>query len=1191
MGAEASRFSDASLARSGSTGLSSLGRGGKKDSRANSEMSEGFLGKEIMLPQMEGEGPVRVDRICAVVGVNETLSVRTDENVMSSYLVSDKPFRLKLLLCVFSAVKGLMIVNDVGQKERVSVNSKYPDFEAVPKKSETGRVFYIGDVDANLDECQVFEGPNVLPPAEWPRDEFMQSNLYLLDGEGTVLFSTGTSFKVHSQDYVMVLRLIEKERAMRKEQMAESLGMDFHELDFLFTEEYKALGGSIALRPYRFITAADGAKLCYQEFMPVDAKPSVYIIHLHIPGYSSSMHQYFGEMMCTNHNACFLNVDVRGCGRSEGQLGKPNSRTQYLGDIRTIVRSLKWNLKGPVIVGGFGAGAGLALKYSGWKQREEADGYFFYGHEFGLDFDVWREGALDALDAQFATKYNYSNMVLDKITMGLLSNRPAMSSRTIPENEKTVAELHSQSLETNKIDLNVACVNQIYSSNPSLYFKSRIKKPFFVFAAENDELLDIVKLEKKVMQGKNSNIVKIPECKHLGAVFKIAEYFKPCIDKVKEKYVQPVDKKWAKNCRKRAEALAQKTFPETQTGNSLRELQHLLKDMPDVYPTYLEGRDGSRLMFYEVGPENDEERVATIIFHGVSFVFHQPLCEHLKKHYNIASVVFCYSSEGLKDYRPWHNSSESYLTDLKNVIDHIKYRRLQKPILLGGAGIFGSAMLSYHAWPKKSTVDGYIFISSPFSWKDESMVDMRRFNNVMRTKMSVRSYYNMCYCRKSNNAKMYFRKKYLSEIQKIEPNWPRKLNSEFVDTFAPVESEKVASSLDEAVCCIIGAKDKVLKADAVKRFAEHSFKTHPSMIKVTVLEDKGAAVEVLNGCGDEIGSWVDFIAKASATPEIPKRMDDANEGSFHIKQLVGRGTFGEVFLCIDKVTKDYYAMKVLDAKKIFRLKQVQHTIQEKQVLSKLHHPLCLSLVSAFKDNESLFMVTEYIVGGELYTLLKLCGRLEEKMTKFYVSEVLVAIDYLHSLGIVYRDLKPENILITAKGHIKLIDFGFAKEIGNGKAKSFVGSPVYIAPEVIKTREGYGKSCDLWSIGVLTVELLSGHLPFKNQNMTVLFNLICKSAYHPPSFFSEDEKSFVQGLLTKSPLLRLGCGKRGAQEVKEHPFFKHTDWELVEKCKTTPPYIPPFHSKGDTGNFLAVRPARKQVNSPIPGFTMDLFKGF
>ena len=301
---------------------------------------------------------------------------------------------------------------------------------------------------------------------------------------------------------------------------------------------------------------------------------------------------------------------------------------------------------------------------------------------------------------------------------------------------------------------------------------------------------------------------------------------------------------------------------------------------------------------------------------------------------------------------------------------------------------------------------------------------------------------------------------------------------------------------------------------------------------------------------------------------------------FKILKNLGKGNFGKVYLVRSKIDDKFYAMKVLRKQKIKELDNVNQTKAEREILEKLNHPFIMKLRYAFQTVDKLHLVTDFMQGGELFTHLHKESRFEESKAIFYISEVILAIEYLHKNNIIYRDLKPENILIGSDGHIKLTDFGLSKILINSestKSYTICGTPEYLAPEVINSR-GYDKNIDWWSVGALFYKLLSGVSPIKNNKGKSYDISNYGTKIDTPHYFSYDAKSFIYDILQVDPQLRLGS-KRGADEIKEHALFNKVNWKLLAMKKIKPPLIPITNNETDLKYFDLTYTEKTIRNSP------------
>ncbi|KAG0764307.1 hypothetical protein G6F16_006964 [Rhizopus arrhizus] len=285
---------------------------------------------------------------------------------------------------------------------------------------------------------------------------------------------------------------------------------------------------------------------------------------------------------------------------------------------------------------------------------------------------------------------------------------------------------------------------------------------------------------------------------------------------------------------------------------------------------------------------------------------------------------------------------------------------------------------------------------------------------------------------------------------------------------------------------------------------------------------------------------------------------------FQLLRTLGTGSFGRVHLSRSKHNHRYYAIKVLKKSEIVRLKQVEHTNNEKHILETTANPFMVNLWGTFQDDINLYMVMDYVPGGELFSILRKAKRFPDHVARFYAAEVVLVIEYLHSKNIIYRDLKPENILIDANGHIKITDFGFAKYVPD-VTWTLCGTPDYLAPEVIQSK-GYGKAVDWWSLGILIFEMLAGHPPFFDDDHLKLYEKIIQSKIRWPAYFDPHARDLLKRLLISDLSRRFGNLKRGAQDIKDHAWFGATDFIKLANRQTKPPFVPKIQGEGDCSHF-------------------------
>ncbi|XP_014249762.1 protein kinase DC2 [Cimex lectularius] len=283
-----------------------------------------------------------------------------------------------------------------------------------------------------------------------------------------------------------------------------------------------------------------------------------------------------------------------------------------------------------------------------------------------------------------------------------------------------------------------------------------------------------------------------------------------------------------------------------------------------------------------------------------------------------------------------------------------------------------------------------------------------------------------------------------------------------------------------------------------------------------------------------------------------------------IIKTIGTGTFGRVCLCREKESGEYLAVKILAISDVIRLKQVEHVRNEKEILSDIKHPFIVNLWWHFRDSCFLYMVFDYVPGGELFSYLRNAGRFPPNTGMFFTAEIVLALEYLHSQSIVYRDLKPENLLLDREGHLKMTDFGFAKKLTD-RTWTLCGTPEYLAPEIIQSK-GHNKAVDWWALGVLVYEMLAGYPPFFDKNPFGIYEKILAGKIDWSHHLDPIAKDLIKKLLVQDRTKRLGNMKNGAEDVKRHRWFKSIDWTEVVHKKLKPPFVPKVRFEGDTRNF-------------------------
>ena len=334
---------------------------------------------------------------------------------------------------------------------------------------------------------------------------------------------------------------------------------------------------------------------------------------------------------------------------------------------------------------------------------------------------------------------------------------------------------------------------------------------------------------------------------------------------------------------------------------------------------------------------------------------------------------------------------------------------------------------------------------------------------------------------------------------------------------------------------------------------------------------------------DEVMAWVVALRSATFQNKVKLTMD-----SFNIISVIGRGFYGKVMLVEMKSNGKLFAIKTVHKSRLISTRKVHTVLNERNIMVKANNPFIVELFYAFQTESKFYLVMEYVPGGELFRHVKEEKKLPLAESRLYIAEIALALDYLHSIGVIYRDLKTENILLGKDGHVKLTDFGLAKDLSFLEVtSSFCGTTEYIAPEIIR-REPYSYSIDWWALGILTYELIFGVTPFFDRNRSKMFQAITLNEPRYPADAEPNTINFINRLLTKDPKRRANF-----TQLKNHPFWNNLNFDDVLAKKIKPAFIPDIKDNKSTNNFydeFTAEPAADSIASSIDS-SQNNFTGF
>ncbi|XP_058766651.1 uncharacterized protein LOC131640258 isoform X1 [Vicia villosa] len=451
-----------------------------------------------------------------------------------------------------------------------------------------------------------------------------------------------------------------------------------------------------------------------------------------------------------------------------------------------------------------------------------------------------------------------------------------------------------------------------------------------------------------------------------------------------------------------------------------------------------------------------------------------------------------------------------------------------------------------------------------------------------------------------------------SWLSKFQPRDRLRASTRKKDDVMGGTEDSDASVDDESLSSV--TKQKVA---AAKQYIENHYKEQMKSLQErkerrTILEKKLADADVSE---EDQNNLLKFLEKKE-TEYMRLQRHKMGVEDFEMLTMIGKGAFGEVRVCREKTTDHVFAMKKLKKSEMLRRGQVEHVRAERNLLAEVDSNCIVKLYCSFQDDDYLYLIMEYLPGGDMMTLLMRKDTLTEDEARFYVGETVLAIESIHKHNYIHRDIKPDNLLLDKYGHLKLSDFGLCKPLdcstleesdfsqnanGTGQgddragpkrtqqeqlenwqknrrtlAYSTVGTPDYIAPEVL-LKKGYGMECDWWSLGAIMYEMLVGYPPFYSDDPMSTCRKIVNWKSHLK--FPEEARLSPEAIDLISKLLcnvNQRLGSNGAVEIKSHPFFEGVQWEKLYQMEAA--FTPEVNDELDTQNFEKFEEADSQTHS-------------
>jgi alpha-beta hydrolase superfamily lysophospholipase len=891
--------------------------------------------------------------------------------------------------------------------------------------------------------------------------------------------------------------------------------------------------------PFKFLLGAKDTLLAYRIFSPINRESIV--ANVIMVATDTTFLEYLAAAISSSHPIRIILFDLRGFGYSGGKRGHTPSIDQVYRDLSQMVRHVKGFSSKPVLMCGFFFGGGIVINYDHFKDKEPVDGYIVISPIFGRSW-AWREG-VNALREDKVIKRYPGRLMIASLTGGRINGGKVAIKMKVDENTYDFSPMH----------VPVITANYVLSYQIDLSGKpfGRLSAPLAVFMAEDEEYLVTKKAQAViepalcgesrfiVAHGKTGLGMLLSAADDIAAWIVKLEVVKPWTVRVKEPIHPVVSKADLKSVKS--------IIPPTVYDSIEREVENHLYDRKprrtdcdkgsicyDTWePSYLPGRPIAVLLF--LAPRCQAQILPLLAEHHRIFVVRLDPWEPVAGKYDASMKAV------------WRH--------VRNAIRVIKANHAAAPFYLGGAGYGANIVIGYAKQKDHCPINGYVLLG-PVA--DRTSAANKEY--IIRSQSTGGSEASSAiYGSNPIGDPDAAQKEILERIGYV----PHRLGNG--SQLSP--SKDIVGDIQSLDAPCIALLPKVHPYMRYDKLAPELGKFLKSPFKGVNLLD-GDLCQAFGNSLVIIAEWIEQLS-SSVAATVDLQLSKPVLDDFEPIEQVGKGTFGRVWLVRHSASNRFLALKVLEKEVVTANKQTKQVLQERRVMEECNGcPFIVSYVGSFQDRRRLYLVMEYLIGGELFTRLNILKRLPVGEARFYLSEVLIAIDYLHSCNIVYRDLKPENIVLDALGHVRLVDFGFARHLDTrGRCSSFCGSPFYIAPEMLSNSQ-YGKSVDIWAIGVLLYEMVTGGPPFSGTTANEVYRRILFSNLEVPPNIDSDTRDLLYGLLDPSPDTRLG-NKNGVADVMKHRWFKGVNWDRVKAKQVSPPHQPHFTFEGDTTNFIKV----------------------